>query len=380
MSVFIFSVQTFLLWLLQSNNNVIEVGSWVHPNVQPELKNEQFLMIDFWATWCGPCIKAMDHMAELQKVTEEKVAFISVTREHQEIVENFFSNRTPKTLIAIDFEGRTFDKFNVSTLPYSILIAPTGEPIWQGLPNEMNFEKIKILTSVSYGKPTELNKKLITHREVVRKLDRKGKPITIGGINAYTLSVDEYLTFNRMDESCDRVDISGNIEEVLSSILSVPRCNVSTQGKKSIHGYFTIDTCITESNKNTVVDLLMQGFEAKYESIEQESEAYFMYLEDATMLWSKDVYQWDEDGKSNFLHSDFDLQGDNLTPTELASVLSRILNIDIRFVGPYNEIHDWSFAMGDMDFMIGNLRSEVGLKLVKKSVMSSKIILTYTGK
>ncbi len=372
---FIFYINFLFLPLCHGQNTIVELGAWVSPSEKPILHNDQFLMIDFWATWCGPCIKAMDHMAELQKVTEDKVAYISVTKEHKEIVENFFSSRTPKTLIAIDYEGRTFDKFNVQSLPYSVLIAPNGEVVWQGMPNEMNFEKIKRLTSYGYGKAKPVSQKLITYKNEVKKV-KKENSIKLDGINAHYTIAETSLTFNRTDENCDKVDFSGHIVDMVSSLMNIPKQNVTYNSPSPSFGYFSVDTCTTLDNQHKILNLMMKSFKMKYDIKEEKTEAYFIKIKDPTLLWSKDVYEWDENGKSNFLHSDFDLQADNYSVAELAALLSRLMNVDIRYDGKNNEIYDWSMMMGDFDFMLKNLQQEHGLQLVKKNIMSSKIIIT----
>lgn len=47
-------------------------------------------VVEFWATWCGPCISSMPHLAELQKAYAEKgVQIISISDEDLETVEGF---------------------------------------------------------------------------------------------------------------------------------------------------------------------------------------------------------------------------------------------------------------------------------------------------
>ncbi len=93
----------------------IEIGAWIIPNAAPDIKKEQYIMVDFWATWCGPCLKAMDHMSELKKTTGEKVIYLSITNENQTLIQQFFKNREAKTFIVTDYKNRTFD--NIVPVP-----------------------------------------------------------------------------------------------------------------------------------------------------------------------------------------------------------------------------------------------------------------------
>lgn len=45
-----------------------------------ELKGEQLTVIDFWATWCKPCIKSIPKLVEMQKeLKSQGVQFIAVS-------------------------------------------------------------------------------------------------------------------------------------------------------------------------------------------------------------------------------------------------------------------------------------------------------------
>lgn len=46
-------------------------------------------VVEFWATWCGPCLSGMPHISELQRQYGERVKFIGVTDEDAETVATF---------------------------------------------------------------------------------------------------------------------------------------------------------------------------------------------------------------------------------------------------------------------------------------------------
>src|SRR5690554_3491817 len=40
---------------------------------------DKLIILDFWATWCAPCIQMIPRMDNLQKKYEDKIQFVSVT-------------------------------------------------------------------------------------------------------------------------------------------------------------------------------------------------------------------------------------------------------------------------------------------------------------
>ena len=63
---------------------------------------EDFIILDFWATWCGPCLTAFPKMSDLQKTFKGKLKIIAVTDEGPERIEAFLKNRPQQFTVAID--------------------------------------------------------------------------------------------------------------------------------------------------------------------------------------------------------------------------------------------------------------------------------------
>jgi len=55
--------------------------------------SDKVTVLNFWATWCSPCIAEMPSLNKLVKANSDQVIFIAITDETQEVVQNFFDNR-----------------------------------------------------------------------------------------------------------------------------------------------------------------------------------------------------------------------------------------------------------------------------------------------
>src|SRR5690606_11510493 len=92
----------------------------------------KLLIIDFWATWCSPCLAAFPKTDSLQKVFQNEVQFLPVTYESQEKVERVF-NRLPKlknvTLPLIVQDEELHKLFPHKKLPHYVWVDHSGTVI-----------------------------------------------------------------------------------------------------------------------------------------------------------------------------------------------------------------------------------------------------------
>ncbi|HTG55704.1 MAG TPA: TlpA disulfide reductase family protein, partial [Niabella sp.] len=56
----------------------LKYSKWLKGAPVEAFKNDQLYIMEFWATWCGPCKRAMPHLTKLQKDYEGKVTIIGV--------------------------------------------------------------------------------------------------------------------------------------------------------------------------------------------------------------------------------------------------------------------------------------------------------------
>lgn len=56
----------------------LTIVKWLKGTPQTDLKDGKVRVVEFWATWCGPCKVGMPHLSELAKHYGSKVAFVGV--------------------------------------------------------------------------------------------------------------------------------------------------------------------------------------------------------------------------------------------------------------------------------------------------------------
>lgn len=84
------------------------------------------VILEFWATYCGPCFPAMEHLATLYKKFPNDLEVINVTDEERWKVVNFLKKRPTSMPIAIDASKFINQLFYHHLMPHTIIIDPQG--------------------------------------------------------------------------------------------------------------------------------------------------------------------------------------------------------------------------------------------------------------
>jgi cytochrome c biogenesis protein CcmG, thiol:disulfide interchange protein DsbE len=105
----------------------------------PELDGK-FVVVDFWATWCGPCRKSIPELNAYSKKYSDKLVIVGLSDETELDVRRM---KEPKIeyAVAIDTKARTLRAVGVKEIPHILLVDPKGIVRYQGNPSAIN-EKI----------------------------------------------------------------------------------------------------------------------------------------------------------------------------------------------------------------------------------------------
>ena len=90
------------------------------------------VLVDFWASWCGPCRKSFPWMKTMHETYGAKgltVVAIDVDKSREQ-ADPFLEEFPSPFVVAFDPEGKTAEKFHVSAMPSSYVIDRQGKIVY----------------------------------------------------------------------------------------------------------------------------------------------------------------------------------------------------------------------------------------------------------
>ncbi|HEY4221368.1 MAG TPA: TlpA disulfide reductase family protein [Myxococcota bacterium] len=85
-------------------------------------------IVDFWASWCGPCRQAMRYMDQLYRTYKaDGLSMIGVcVDDDPQAGRRFWALERPHFQVAWDPSGEVRERFSVASLPTTVLFDPQG--------------------------------------------------------------------------------------------------------------------------------------------------------------------------------------------------------------------------------------------------------------
>jgi len=121
-----------------------------------KFEKDKVYVVEFWATWCGPCVASMPHIVETQKKYAEKgVQIISISDEPKDTVEEFLDRKVPRSekettfreltksyCLTTDPDGSSNETYMQAAgqngIPCAFIVGKDGKIEWIGHPMEMD--------------------------------------------------------------------------------------------------------------------------------------------------------------------------------------------------------------------------------------------------
>lgn len=91
-------------------------------------KGKDVVILDFWATWCGPCVQAMPILTSVADQYKDKnvVLYGINQREGQDVIKKFLEQRKLELNVLLDSDGAVAGNYAVRGIPQTVIIDKEG--------------------------------------------------------------------------------------------------------------------------------------------------------------------------------------------------------------------------------------------------------------
>jgi len=103
-----------------------------------DVKNK-VVVLDFWATWCAPCVEALPQLDKFYAARKDKLAVFAINaREGKPEVATFVKDQKLSVPVVIDADGKVEEAYGVEGYPTTVIIGRDGKvrKVFAGVPIE----------------------------------------------------------------------------------------------------------------------------------------------------------------------------------------------------------------------------------------------------
>ena len=301
----------------------------------------KFTLVDFWATWCAPCIKGFGHLDKLANNPElnKKYNFVIISDEDETKIKKRLADKNLNFISLVDslnqkkskcgFKGKTFSEFNICALPTAVILDAKGKEIWRGQTKKLTVEQLnKIYNNEDLSNKSKANSKNQSKPKSVAKID------TIQTAEYIFLATEGIKESNRSSTASDfsRFSVKGHsAEDLLMKITN--ENDYKFKIDETLNGrYFSIkyqskvDDVPEDDHRALVFDLFLNNFSMEVDTIQKQINSMKLKISDSKLLEQARSIEPDKSFHSGYDYDTDDKSGKIVIINSKLETLAKIIN------------------------------------------------------
>ena len=127
-------------------SKIAKFGENFYKNGEKRKESPKATLLDFWATWCGPCRKTLPVLANIyNKYSSKGLEVIGIADESVDVLNDFYAHQhaSPYPLYR-DAKKEMWIRYGIHAVPTLMLLDKDGyiKRVWSGAPTEYMIEQI----------------------------------------------------------------------------------------------------------------------------------------------------------------------------------------------------------------------------------------------
>lgn len=353
----------------------IRISEHIQPSSIAKTDSNALYFVDFWATWCGPCIHVSKYLESLQEQFPNDFYVLSLTKESPDIVKRFMLKHKMKLAVAIDYDGETFESNKVQSLPYGILYNSKGDELWKGHPADLKGYEIGgfINTNRSTIDVSDMFKITTYEKVEVVEEEEQEDDFEINDLNL----VEDTNAF-RIEKHKSYIEFKGNLKDILAYTLNSHKNQIAIP--KNLNKPYKMRFKLDSQAYFNKTKMILKRLRLKKTKEEIEGEALIFDIKDPS-FWDTNQIQWGTD-TPKYLIGDSSIQADDVSLGEIKYKLTDLLDTPIVI---YNNsidedlLHDWDIHYKYFDLMVSGMFDNYGINVSKKNTKYPQYVISKRG-
>lgn len=339
----------------------IKVSKTIQPSKIAKSDENALYFIDFWATWCGPCIHASKYLESLQKQFPNKFYIVSLSQESPEVINRFMEKHETGLAVAIDYQGETFTKHNVKSLPYGVLYNAMGFKLWEG--HAADLKNYHIKEYLRNNKTTSSLNSFFEIHKYKEAVVEKTAEIKKDFMYIENSEIEMESSQIQIIEKSNFLELRGSLKDILS--YSLKSCNKQIEIPQKLNKYYAMRFKKGSKEYENKEKYILKALRLKKDKEEVQGDFLVLNIEEPN-FWNTKQIDWGENNAS-YLIGDSEIQADNVPLNEVTYKLANLLETPVIIINDQvsEVLHDWQIHYKYFELMSANL-SDYGIKVEKK--------------